>query len=269
MISLYIIVIGIIVIGMLVERMNPAASCPIRGVLFNVACFIPATILQGIMSSAVAVGVVMVTTRLGGGLVILPLEGWQLVPAIIAFTVVMDFSEYVFHRLQHRVPTLWAMHSFHHSDEAMNVSTTTRHFWAEQAIKAVTIYLLVGLLFQASPPVISAYGMISLCNFFFHMNVPVGFGRGWLLLNSPQYHRVHHSSLSEHQDRNFAALFPIFDAIFQTAHRPQPKEFPPTSLHDHDMPRSIIEAIIWPARGIYRGIRHQSLPLKVFTHVPR
>jgi sterol desaturase/sphingolipid hydroxylase (fatty acid hydroxylase superfamily) len=243
-------VLIVIVIGILIERIRPALHCPIRGVIFNIVYWFPATFLQTITVG----GVVMLTNMLVGGVIILPSKGWLLVPAIAAFVIVMDFSEYVFHRLQHRIPVLWALHSFHHSDETMNLSTTYRHFWADQALKAMSINLLVGLLFQANPPVLLAYSGIMLCNLFFHMNVPIGLGRCWLLLNSPQYHRIHHSSLTEHQDRNFAALFPIFDAIFRTAHRPQAGEFPATGLYDQDKPRDMIEALIWPVRGTYRAM---------------
>jgi sterol desaturase/sphingolipid hydroxylase (fatty acid hydroxylase superfamily) len=192
------------------------------------------------------------TNVLAGGLITLPSEGWLLVLAVAAYTMVMDFGEYLFHLAQHRIPALWAMHSFHHSDGAMNISTTQRHFWAKQAIKTVTIYFLVGLLFKVNAQIVTSYGIISICNFFFHLNIPVGFGRGWFLLNSPQYHRVHHSSLPEHQDKNFAALFPIFDVIFGVAYRPHPGEFPQTGLYDGDSPRGVIEAVIWPACNVYR-----------------
>ena len=105
--------------------------------------------------------------------------------------------------------------------------------------------------------IIAIYGIISFLNYFFHMNVRVGFGRGWFLLNSPQYHRVHHSSLSEHRDRNFAALLPMFDAIFGTAYHPHASEYPPTGLDDHDSPRGVFEAIVWPVRHHLR--RHSAL----------
>src|SRR5258708_35783310 len=136
---------GVIIIasgtGLLVERIIPAVPCPIRGILFNVFYFVPAALLQAAAVSGVTALMVTVTNTMGGGVVVLPSEGWRLIPAIAAFTLAMDFGEYVFHRTQHRIPALWAMHSLHHSDETMNLSTTVRHFWADQAIKTMTIYL--------------------------------------------------------------------------------------------------------------------------------
>ena len=52
---------------------------------------------------------------------------WAGVPlSIVAF----DLMEYLYHRLQHRIPLLWAMQSMHHSDPEMSALTTQRHFGA-------------------------------------------------------------------------------------------------------------------------------------------
>jgi sterol desaturase/sphingolipid hydroxylase (fatty acid hydroxylase superfamily) len=111
----------------------------------------------------------------------------------------------------------------------------------------------VGLLFRANAAVVSGHGATTFLNLFFHMNVPGGLGRGWFLPNSPHYHRVHHSALPRHFNKNYAGMFPIFDVIFRTAHRPQEGEFPPTGLDDGDAPRDVIEAIVWPLRGHMRA----------------
>jgi sterol desaturase/sphingolipid hydroxylase (fatty acid hydroxylase superfamily) len=154
--------------------------------------------------------------------------------------------------MEHRVPALWAMHSLHHSDDEMNILSSYRHFWLLKAIGIVMISFPVGLLFKANAAVLISWSFLSIVVLFSHMNIPVGLGRGWFLLNSPQFHRIHHSSLHEHMDKNFANLFPIWDVIFGTAHRPAAGEFPPTGLYDGDIPRSVIETILWPLRGVTR-----------------
>jgi hypothetical protein len=84
------------------------------------------------------------------------------------------------------------------------------------------------------------------------------------VLNSPQYHRVHHSSLAMHYDKNFAALFPIFDVIFGTAYRPQAGEYPPSGLHEDEGPRSVFEATVWPLRRLMRtGLLMIGYPVRV------
>ncbi|SRR5208282_431815 len=241
-----------LVLGFLLEKLSPAKHCPFRAVAFNLFCLVPFTVLRAVATALVMGVTVLLTNRLGGGIIHLPADGYFFIPAVVIYTVMMDLVEYLFHRAQHRIPVMWAMHSFHHSDESLNVSTTFRHFWAEQAIKACTIYLLIGLLFRTDAEIIAIYGAISLMNYFFHLNVCVGLGRAWFLMNSPQYHRVHHSSLAMHHGKNFAALFPVFDVIFGTAYRPQAHEYPPSGLHEHDSPRSVFEATIWPLRRLLR-----------------
>jgi sterol desaturase/sphingolipid hydroxylase (fatty acid hydroxylase superfamily) len=132
---------SIIAAGWVAERARPAATCPASGVLFNLFYLAPYSLLHAVSVPAVAGVAVATTNALGGGLVRLPSSGWNLVWAVALYALTVDFGEYGFHRAQHRFRVLWAMHSLHHSDGAVNVSTTQRHFWAEQAIKSATIYL--------------------------------------------------------------------------------------------------------------------------------
>ena len=64
---------------------------------------------------------------------------------VLGYLVVRDLLEFLFHRAQHTVPWMWSMHSLHHSDPDMSALTTSRHFWAEPLIKAVTIWPLAAL----------------------------------------------------------------------------------------------------------------------------
>src|ERR1700722_4324244 len=248
--------------GLLLERLRPARGLPDRAAVFNVVYMIAAAFIQGAISPLVLAATAAAVSALGGGLLVLPAAGLGLVPAALAYVVTVDLFEYLFHRTQHAVPALWAMHSLHHSDPAMNVSTTSRHFWLEQAIKSVTIYLAVSLIFAASPLIIFIYGVVSYYNFFPHMNLRVGFGR-FVLLNSPQNHRIHHSSQPLHRDKNFAGLFPIFDVMGGTQYQPAADEYPATGLDDGDRPVSLTEAVAWPLRAaLRRGFRQPAAPVR-------
>ncbi len=162
-----------------------------------------------------------------------------------------DLGEYLFHRAQHRFRWMWSMHSLHHSDNALNTATALRHFWFEPLIKSISIWLIVALLFRASPEIIIIYGFVSYLHFFNHSNVRFGLGRFSWLLNSPQYHRLHHSLDPTHHNANFASLFPIFDCISGSYHRPAKNEFPPTGLSD-DAVGSAFEVLVWPFRASTR-----------------
>jgi sterol desaturase/sphingolipid hydroxylase (fatty acid hydroxylase superfamily) len=240
---------ALITVGALIERRYAVrrASAPTLG--FNLLYLAPASLLQALVKPGIAAATVLTVNHLGGGLVTLPSLGWGgVLLGFAVYLVVMDLAEYLFHRAQHKIPLLWAMHSLHHSDEAFNVSTTIRHFWLDVVVKSFTIYLIVGLLFKADPRIIGLYGLVSTYNYVAHMNVRLGFGRWAFLLNAPQYHRVHHSSRPQDRDCNFAALLPVFD-VFTGAYRPPAAGYyPETGLGDAAGPASVAAALIWPLR---------------------
>lgn len=158
------------------------------------------------------------------------------------FVLVGDLAEYLFHRAQHRIPFLWAMHSLHHSDPEMSALTTQRHFWGDQLIKTVTVWSLAAMVTHPTPAMVWGNILLSLWNFGIHSRLRIDLGRWSWMVNAPAYHRRHHSRLPEHFDSNFAALFPIFDVIFGSYHRPE--GFPPTGLDR--APRNLRDLLIWP-----------------------
>jgi sterol desaturase/sphingolipid hydroxylase (fatty acid hydroxylase superfamily) len=159
-----------------------------------------------------------------------------------AFLIISDLGEYLFHRAQHRIPLLWAMHSLHHSDPNMSTLTTQRHFWADPLIKKVTIWAASSYIIAPTPAIGGATSMVMLWSLFTHARLPIDIGRWSWLINTPAYHRRHHSALPEHYNSNFAALFPIFDVICGSYY--QPDGFPPTG--SASAPRNLQELIAWP-----------------------
>jgi len=158
------------------------------------------------------------------------------------FILVQDLGEFLFHRAQHSIPLLWSMHSLHHSDPEMSALTTTRHFWGDRLFKIVTVWSLAAMVIAPTAEALAAYFVISFWNYVAHANLPINFGRWSWVINSPAYHRRHHSLLPEHYDSNFAALFPIWDVLFGSYH--QPEGFPPTGLDEQ--PRSVRDLLLWP-----------------------
>ncbi len=222
--------------------------------LQGVALAVWAALFLGQALAAPALGGVttLVVNAAGGGLVRLPTHGIGWWAGLAAYFLAMDMGEYLFHRAQHAIPALWAMHSLHHSDRAFDSSTAARHFWLEPAIKTVTIWLAVGVLFKTPASVVGVYVAVSFYHFVVHSNTRLDFGRWSWVLNGPGYHRVHHSAAEEHFDVNFASLFPIFDVLSGAYRPPRPGERIQTGLDTGEEPHSVVEALFWPARAVLR-----------------
>ena len=164
---------------------------------------------------------------------------------LVIFVLVMDLGEYLFHRAQHAIPWLWKLHSLHHSDPNMSALTVNRHFWGDPLLKAVTIWPAAGALIQPTPGVLTVYLWMGLWHTVVHTNIRLDFGPLSWLLNSPAYHRRHHSSDPAHFNSNFSALFPIFDVISGAYHRPD--GYPETGQPEH--PKGLVDTALWPVRS--------------------
>lgn len=167
------------------------------------------------------------------------LPGWL---AVMVFVLVYDLGEYLFHRMQHRIPLLWSMHSLHHSDPEMSALTTTRHYWADPLFKTITVWSAAAMVITPTPAAFFAYTVLGLWNFVTHSQLRIDLGRWSWLINTPAYHRRHHSSDPAHYDSNFAALFPVWDVLFGDYHRPD--GFPATGLGLR--PQTLGQVLAWP-----------------------
>ena len=242
-------VLVIFAIGLAAERIAPAQPRqPARAIRLNISYAVFHACVRAAVATMAAAVPVLGIGMLGGGLIPLPREGGAVVLSVILYLVIIDGAEYLFHRAQHALPFLWALHSLHHSDRAVNVTTTTRHHWADIFIRSLVIYPIVGLLFAVPYQAVLANGIVGYYNYFLHLNIKISFGRWSAVLNSPQYHRVHHSDEPRLHNRNFAALFPVFDLVFGTYYRPAGGEYPTTGLAGREGPHGVWGAILWPLR---------------------
>ncbi len=166
---------------------------------------------------------------------------------VIVYAFYIDCANYWIHRLSHVIPLLWAMHSFHHSAECLTVATGGRHHWAER-IALAPLALLTLMLFQVPVHIMSiAVLVMNVPAALQHLNYKIAWHRAGFWVNTPHWHRIHHSVEPKHYDKNFSSAFPIMDVIFGTAYRPEPDEYPDTGLRPRENPR-LWEGIIWPFR---------------------
>jgi len=169
---------------------------------------------------------------------------------VLANLFVFDFLYYWYHRAQHRFQALWAIHELHHADTELNATTSYRTYWLEALVQLILVSTATHFLFGG----LGAWHtdvVIGLTIFFLlfgHANLRLSLGPLSGVLCGPQVHRIHHSRIAEHQDRNFAQIFPLIDRIFGTYHAPRTGEFPPTGAQGLASDAPIIQALVQPLR---------------------
>lgn len=196
------------------------------------------------LTGACAAGII---STMGGGFIHLRADGIWYVISLICLILVGDLFRYWHHRLEHMIPFLWALHSFHHSAKTVSFITGARHHWIDHIITGAFLPVMP-ILFDVPSSIAVVVGFIYfLPDGCAHLNIRFSMGRAITWINNPQWHRIHHSVRVEHHDKNFAALLPLWDILFKTAWIPGPDEYPATGLASQDH-ISFVDGIIWPFR---------------------
>jgi sterol desaturase/sphingolipid hydroxylase (fatty acid hydroxylase superfamily) len=157
-------------------------------------------------------------------------SAWGEFGRILLIVVLGDLVSYWSHRLQHATPVLWAIHRLHHDEEHLHAATAIRQHWLNlpftQIIVLPPLAWLLGA--QTVPAMIGV--LLGAINIFQHANIRLEIG--WLtpVIAGPQWHRIHHARMPALYNRNFSAIFPVWDVLFGTHRQPLPGEFAATGL---------------------------------------
>jgi len=125
-----------------------------------------------------------------------------------------DLVNYWNHRLRH-TRILWPFHAIHHSPRELDWLSAVRMHPVDDAIDNVTVGLFVLAIGTRFDVWLATGPFLFFFNVWLHANVRWRFG--WLerVIATPAFHRAHHSA-GRHGTKNFAGVFPVYDAIFRT-----------------------------------------------------
>ena len=149
--------------------------------------------------------------------------------------LVIDFLKWYQHVLHHKIPWLWQFHKIHHSQQSLNLFTDSRYHFVEYLVKQSVVVIPMMILTVNTPLVIAYKVLIIWHSRFYHANVKTNLGFLRYFISNPQSHRIHHSKESRHYDKNFGALFVLWDMIFGTQCWSF-DEYPETGLKREEMP---------------------------------
>lgn len=139
--------------------------------------------------------------------------------AVISFVICIDFIYYWHHRLSHKIKIFWIMHSVHHLPTRLTILTSLQRSMMEYFYSAFTFLIIPGLILGFSPKTIFYFFGLNLVYQAWIHNEFIGkLGILEYYLNTPAKHRIHHSLLPQHANKNFGGIFCIFDRLFGTFH---------------------------------------------------
>lgn len=129
--------------------------------------------------------------------------------------VLRDAIYYWVHRIEHRVRVLWASHLVHHSPTTIGFTTAVRVPWMEAVYKPwLSLWVpLLGfnpLAFVALDVLAATIAQLQHTEFCRRRTVLD------TVFVTPSAHRVHHGSNPEYIDKNFGAIFIVWDRMFGT-----------------------------------------------------
>jgi len=138
---------------------------------------------------------------------------------VICSILLFDCVDYLKHRLYHTVPVLWKIHQVHHSDTKLDFSTEFRFHPIEMLI-AVSVDIVLIISFDVPSYAIAVYGGSAyIFGLIAHSNTtlfnPVDrFIR--TIVVTPNMHHIHHSTNTEHYNKNFGVLLSFWDRLFSS-----------------------------------------------------
>lgn len=158
----------------------------------------------------------------------------------LVFVAAIDFSKWLVHYLQHKVPLLWEFHKVHHSAEVLTPLTNLRvhpvDVLFENFLAAISSAMVVGVYgywYSGGVVEITILGMAaisfvaSIFGLLRHSHIPLAFGpRVSKVFCSPVMHQFHHSAEREHFDKNFSVVFSLWDYLANTIYIPKRNETP-------------------------------------------
>lgn len=135
---------------------------------------------------------------------------------VIANVLMLDYSLWIWHWLNHRVDFLWRFHRVHHVDLDLDAATGARFHFGEMSLSTVYRWLQIRVI-DPDPRALSIWQTMLLVSIFFHhSNTRLAENADRLLSHvvvTPRMHGIHHSIIARETNSNFASLFTVWDML--------------------------------------------------------
>jgi hypothetical protein len=145
----------------------------------------------------------------------------------VASIVLLDYTLWWWHRMNHQWPPLWRFHSVHHADRDMDASTAFRFHVAEHALSHAYRAMQM-VVIRPSARAMWLWQLILFVSILFHhsnLRLPEQVDDALVpLIVTPRMHGIHHSERPELTNANFASILTCWDALHGTLRTDVPQD---------------------------------------------
>jgi sterol desaturase/sphingolipid hydroxylase (fatty acid hydroxylase superfamily) len=136
-----------------------------------------------------------------------------------AAVLLLDYTLYLWHVVEHRIPWLYRFHQVHHADLALD-STTALRFHFGEFVASVPWRAAQVVVIGASPRALRVWQRLTMYSVLFHhsnVRLPLQVERALArFVMTPRLHGIHHSVAMEEQDSNWSSGLTLWDRIHGT-----------------------------------------------------
>ena len=218
------------------RRREPRAVRTGRNLALAVLGFAAAGALQALLLVRVSA---WAGTHEAGLLGRLPPGSWT--RGIAAF-LLLDYTLWIWHFVNHRVPFFWRFHRVHHVDRDMDASTGLRFHFGELVFSAGYRALQI-VVIGAEPVAVAVWQTALFVSVLFHHSntrLPVGLERVLVrLLVTPRMHGIHHSDYRAETDSNWSSILSAWDYLHRTVRLDIPQSEVEIGVAAYQDPRDV------------------------------
>ncbi len=243
--TLFVIITGVLLVVLIViELFAPARTYTkqqkINSYFTNTLIFISNNIITVLLQVSAVFAVVLTWSPSATFFQSLP-TGVQFVAGLL----ILDLTIWLWHRLNHIIPFLWAFHKCHHSETYLNASSALRFHIGELLLSVIwksAVLITFGIplwVFVISESLLTLFAM------FHHTNMklsPKVRTYTEMIIITPYLHRVHHSDIRSEHDSNYGVILSVWDRLFGTLQKVVPARIGLKEVND----KNIFSFLIFP-----------------------
>ena len=177
-------------------------------------------ISTAVAAIAIPVSTVGVATLVASrGFGCLSLVSWPSALKVVCAVLALDLAIYWQHRWSHAWSFLWRFHRVHHADIAFDTTLGLRFHPGEILLSLLYKFAIIAAL--GAPPAAVFIHEVLLASFALLTHANIAIPRALdaairVVLVTPDWHRVHHSTHPDETDSNFGNILSLWDRLFSS-----------------------------------------------------